>query len=86
MKYRSNKHVFVQVMQFIVGPAYRSSLPTMLASNGPVALGTPRADDRMHITFIQVGHSTFIQVGHSTFIQVGHLTVIQRCRTCLQHE
>jgi len=44
-----------QVMQFAVGPAARSLLPSMKATAGPLAFGTPRVDDRLHVTFLQTG-------------------------------
>ena len=44
-----------QVVQFSVGPTARSLLPAMRATQGPLAFGTPRVDDRLHITFLQTG-------------------------------
>jgi hypothetical protein len=50
-----------QVMQFAIGPGARTMLPSMRqtammgGSGGAVAFGTPRVDDRMHITFLQTG-------------------------------
>jgi len=46
-----------QVMQFAIGPGARAMLPAMRQASGAgsIAFGTPRLDDRMHVTFIQTG-------------------------------
>jgi len=46
-----------QVMQFAIGPSARGMLPAMKATagGGGISFGTPRVDDRLHITFLQAG-------------------------------
>lgn len=47
-----------QVVQFTIGAEVRGMMPSMQSgggSNQQIAFGTPRVDDRMHVTFLQTG-------------------------------
>jgi hypothetical protein len=41
------------MLQLLVGPSIHAALPSMRHAQYPLA--TPRVDDRLHITFIQMG-------------------------------
>jgi L-asparaginase/Glu-tRNA(Gln) amidotransferase subunit D len=55
----TRKPTVEQVVQFTIGAEVRGMMPSMHGGGGGganhIAFGTPRVDDRMHVTFLQTG-------------------------------